>query len=176
MGGKKYNTYDLSGDYGVGFTFNYDSYGRNEFYFDLEDYDKIKNYCWHFTQGDYVRARDGKNKTHIKLHNIIMPTENGHIADHIHGKESRNDNRKQNLRVVNKSQNGINSDYSKRNTSGVIGVYWKKEICRWYAMITVNRKTIHLGYYNLFDDAVKARKEAEEKYFGEFSYENSQAM
>lgn len=26
----------------------------------------------------------------------------------------------------------------------------------------------------MFEDAVKARKEAEEKYFGEFSYDNSQ--
>ena len=38
---KKYNTYDLTGEYGIGYT----SKGE-EFYFDLEDYDKIKNYCW----------------------------------------------------------------------------------------------------------------------------------
>lgn len=37
---KKYNTYDLSGEYGIGYT----SKGE-EFYFDLEDYDKIKDYC-----------------------------------------------------------------------------------------------------------------------------------
>ena len=30
-----------------------------------------------------------------------------------------------------------------------------------------------LGYYGNFEDAVKARKEAEEKYFGEYSYDNS---
>lgn len=33
------NTYNLSGEYGIGYT----SKGK-EFYFDLEDYDKIKNY------------------------------------------------------------------------------------------------------------------------------------
>lgn len=38
---KKYNVYDLSGEYGVGYT-----YQGEEFYFDLEDYDKIKDYCW----------------------------------------------------------------------------------------------------------------------------------
>ena len=37
---KKYNTYDLSGEYGIGYT----SKGE-EFYFDLDDYDKIKDYC-----------------------------------------------------------------------------------------------------------------------------------
>ena len=31
---KKYNRYDLSGEYGIGYTNNTDSYGRNEFYFD----------------------------------------------------------------------------------------------------------------------------------------------
>ncbi len=40
---KKYNTYDLSDEYGIGFT----SKGE-KFYFDLEDYDKIKNYCWSY--------------------------------------------------------------------------------------------------------------------------------
>ena len=34
---KKYNTYDLSREYGVGWTTS-----GEEFYFDLEDYDKIK--------------------------------------------------------------------------------------------------------------------------------------
>ena len=36
--------------------------------------------------------------------------------------------------------------------------------------------TIHLGYFSNFDNAVNARKEAEEKYFGEFSYEKSQTI
>ena len=105
-----------------------------------------------------------------------MPTEKGYLADHIHGKESRNDNRKENLRVTTKSQNGMNSDFSKRNTSGVVGVYFKKTTNRWFASITVNYSTIHLGYFDTFEQAVAARKRAEDKYFGEFGYEKSQAM
>ena len=38
---KKYNKYDLSGDFGIGYTFK-----GEEFWFDKEDYDKIKDYCW----------------------------------------------------------------------------------------------------------------------------------
>ena len=34
-------------------------------------------------------------------------------------------------------------------------------------------KRISLGYYTKFEDAVKSRKEAEEKYFGGFSHDNS---
>lgn len=37
---KKKNEYDLSGEYGIGYTTN----KGERFYFDLEDYDKIKNY------------------------------------------------------------------------------------------------------------------------------------
>ena len=37
---KKYNRYDLSGEYGIGWTTN----TNHVFYFDLEDYEKIKDY------------------------------------------------------------------------------------------------------------------------------------
>ena len=39
---RKTNVYDLSGEYGIGWTTN----TNNEFYFDLEDYELIKDYCW----------------------------------------------------------------------------------------------------------------------------------
>ena len=47
---KKYNTYDLSSDYGIGYT----SKGE-EFYFDIEDYNKIKDYCWHISGNGYLQ-------------------------------------------------------------------------------------------------------------------------
>jgi hypothetical protein len=43
------------------------------------------------------------------------------------------------------------------NTSGVIGVSWVSRTGKWKAKI--NQR--HLGFFNLFDEAVKARKEAE---------------
>ena len=41
------------------------------------------------------------------------------------------------------------------------------------AYIAIDKKQIHLGLFDKFEDAVKARKEAEDKYFGEWSYDNS---
>ena len=35
------------------------------------------------------------------------------------------------------------------------------------------KKRKKLGYFTDFDEAVKVRKKAEEKYFGEYSYDNS---
>lgn len=70
----------------------------------------------------------------------------------------------------------MNEKLSKNSTSGVTGVHYYKSRNKWTAQIGVNKKMIHLGYFENFDDAVKTRKEAEEHYYGNFSYENSQKL
>ena len=67
----------------------------------------------------------------------------------------------------------MNMRLRRNNTSGAKGVNFDKRLQKWRSRINVNKKTIELGYFNKFEDAVKVRKEAEEKYFGEFSYDNS---
>lgn len=164
---KKYNSYDLSGEYGTGYT----SKGE-EFYFDLEDYDKIKNYCWFIDDKGYVVNRD-----RVKLHRIIMNVQDKHqLVDHIHGKETRYDNRKSNLRIVDASKNQMNVGLCKNNHSGVTGVSWCETANCWRARLYKNRKLVFDEFYINFEDAAKARKEAEEKYFGEYSYDYSQAI
>lgn len=175
----KKNIYDLTQEYGIGYTYNTDEYGRNEFYFDLEDYDKIKDYCWYFGRDNYLWAHAhifGSDKK-IEIHKIIMSDlDNNYDIDHIHGDKTRNDNRKSNLRYANRSQNNSNRKLMSNNTSGATGICWRKDLNKWQASIVVNKKKIHLGYFLKKEDAIKARKIAEEKYFGEFSYDNSQAM
>ena len=163
---KKYNTYDLLGEYGIGYT----SKGK-EFYFDLEDYDKIKNYCWYINNKGYVSCTITKNKisTHILMHKIIMDSPNDEDVDHINGIHTRNDNRKINLRKCTHQMNMCNYSKPKNNTSGVTGVSWDKTHLVWKSYITYWSKRINLGNYKNFDDAVKARLLAEKKYFGEYS-------
>lgn len=168
----KPNRYDLSGEYGIGYTSQPDSYGRCEFYFDKEDFDKIKNYTWSFSN-DYLR--DTKDRS-IAIHQIILPTDDGYAPEHIHGAATKNDNRKSNLRTATQSQNLMNTTLRRDNTSGAKGVHWRKDTNKWTATIWVNKKCISLGCFDNFDDAVKARAQAEKKYFGEFSYNASQAM
>lgn len=160
---KKYNTYDLSGEYGIGYT-----HKGEEFYFDLEDYEKIKNYCW-YKHGKYIESRslDGSN-TIIKMHRLVMNAKEGDEVDHIFHREY--DNRKSELRLVTNQENSFNSGLMKNNTSGVTGVNWDTEKQMWRARIWVNYQCIHLGYYNSFEDAIKIRKEAEIKYFREYRY------
>ena len=166
---KKNNTYDLSGDYGIGWT----SKG-NEFYFDLDDYDKIKDYCWYIDSAGYVTNKNGKDI--IRMHQLVLPIESGLMADHIHGKETRNDNRKSNLRIVTPSQNEMNKGVRQDNTSGVTGVYFQSKSNRWCAEIVINGEKHRLGSFIDKNDAVNARKDAERKYFGEYAYDYSQKM
>jgi hypothetical protein len=51
----------------------------------------------------------------------------------------------------------------------VTGVFQIKKSGRWLAHITVNRVKIRLGNFILKEDAIRARREAELRYFGEFA-------
>lgn len=53
----------------------------------------------------------------------------------------------------------------KNNKSGHKGVWWDKNREMWCAYIQVHGSKVHLGRYHKYEDAVAARKEAEEKYF-----------
>ena len=52
--------------------------------------------------------------------------------------------------------------------SGKTGVCFNKRANKWRAFISINKKNIHLGYYDTFEEAVRVREEAEIKYFGEY--------
>ena len=82
--------------------------------------------------------------------------------DHIN--HNKTDNRISNLRSVNTATNAMNKPKSKRNTSGVTGVFKHTQTGRWQAQIRSNRKSIHLGSFDVLEDAVLARKTAEENY------------
>lgn len=164
------NKYDLSGEFGKGYTEK-----GEEFWFDLEDYDLVSEYCWHTDKAGYLVAgvkNDQNRYTTIKLHRLIMGVKDPMLqVDHIG--HNLSDNRKRNLRVVSNQENARNKRLLSSNTSGVTGVYFDKKCNVWVSQIKTNDKVIVLGRYSDFDDAVSARKEAEDKYFGEYSYDNS---
>lgn len=66
-----------------------------------------------------------------------------------------------------------NQKIRSNNTSGVTGVYWNKKLKKYRAYIQKDGKNYNLGFFVNFEDAVKARKEAEIKYFGKHSYDVS---
>lgn len=107
-----------------------------------------------YVQGEIL----GKN---YKGHRVAWAIHHGYWPeniDHING--LKEDNRICNLREASHSQNSKNMKRYSTNTSGVTGV---RQIGngKFQATICVNRKRITLGAFIKFEDAVKARKEAE---------------
>lgn len=166
----KPNQFDLTGEYGIGVT----SKGER-FYFDLDDYEKIKDITWYIGTGNvegYVIGQ--KDKKTILMHRLVLNYSGPCDIDHIHGNDTRNDNRKCNLRVATRSQNNMNRNKSRGNT-GVIGVHRIRHTEKYKAWITKDRKVINLGVFEKFEDAVDARKAAENLYFQEWGYDASQS-
>lgn len=165
---KRYNDYEIQEDYVIMYTFK-----DEPFYVDLEDFWKVKGICWCKNAKGYI-VGNNENGKKVGIHSLIMGTPNYMMVDHIHGESTRNDNRKCNLRLATNQQNSFNSKIYSNNTSGTTGVSFSKSRNIWEAYINVNYKKINLGRFRNKQDAIEARKQAEEKYFGEWSYGNSQ--
>lgn len=159
----KQNKYNLLEEYGVGYTLK-----GEEFYFDLEDYDKIKNTYWIVNEKGYV-----VDSTNRKMHQVIM---NGKWIDHID--RNKKNNKKSNLRFCNRSQNGMNRDKTKNNTSGHKGVklYKNKD---WCACVRKDGRTFcryfsinKYGYELAFKMACETQEKLDKELFGEFSIYN----
>jgi hypothetical protein len=166
---RKQNTYDLSGEYGIGYTIS-----GEEFYFDLNDYEKIKDYCWYLSSDGYVKTNkyvdELSRQIKLFMHRLIFDDlKNNEMVDHIYHK--KNDNRKSQLRIVSNQQNNFNHGLSKNNTSNHTGVYWHKKHNKWEALICYDKRIIYLGLYDLYEEAVNAREDAEIKYFKQYKYQ-----
>lgn len=99
----------------------------------------------------------------LLAHRVIwkmMTGDEPNDIDHING--NRSDNRFANLRSVTHETNGRNLSRRVNNTSGAVGVSRHRR--KWVARINPARKTIYLGIFDSFDDAVAARRAAEVKY------------
>jgi hypothetical protein len=128
-------------------------------------------YAWSYSSG-YACRKTNENQN-IRLHRLILERvigrqlTAGEYCDHING--NRLDNRRENLRLADQSQNAQNSHLRNDNKSGVRGVFWEKSTGKWRAVIKQHGKQISIGRFVEFGDAVSARRDLELKLFGEFS-------
>ena len=136
---------------------------------DAEDFNFLNQWKWFFSDGgythrsQYIRIGKGSYTSKIiRMHRIINNTSDGKITDHIN--RNKLDNRKSNLRTVNKSLNSLNRAAPKNNKSGKTGVSFENWSCTWRAEIKINGKKIRLGRFEKLVDAIKARELAEKKY------------
>lgn len=165
---KKHNNYNLSGEYGIGYTSN-----GEEFYFDLDDYYKIKDYCWFKNNKGYIVTNlyvDGKQKS-LLMHDLIMNCPSNMLVDHKNGSNTVNDNRKSNLRIGTQCDNMKNRKINSNNKSGYKGVILHKKSGKWMGYITNNKKRFS-KLFSKMEDAINWRKNMEAKLFQDWSYNN----
>ena len=131
---------------------------------DIEELDKIKDIRWSVSKGGhsgiYVNSKKGR------LHRFIMNCPKDLMVDHIN--HDHLDNRKLNLRICTNQQNCMNSSLHSINTSGCSGIHFDLQQNKWVARIGLNGDRLYLGGFTDKQDAINARKNAEEKYYGEF--------
>lgn len=159
---KKYNEYIVNKNKTVTVLF---SNSDKTFICDLDDWELAKNYNWalHHTGYAYTTV-DSKYTT---FHDFVMNNKDRKLQID-HKNINPLDNTKNNLRIVTRSQNMMNRNILKNNTSGYKGISLNKATGRWIARIGINGKRISLGTYDDIKDAIKIREEAELKYFGEY--------
>uniref|UniRef100_A0A6M3LN22 Putative HNH endonuclease n=1 Tax=viral metagenome TaxID=1070528 RepID=A0A6M3LN22_9ZZZZ len=130
---------------------------RAEALIDADDYEKIDHFRW-FITNSYPSTRINGKFTY--LHSLILgnPQNSKLLADH----KNRNtlDNRKENLRFIDKIGNSFNSKHFVTNTSGFKGVCWHSQTKKWRAYIGSKKKQIHLGLFNSKLAAARARENA----------------
>jgi len=70
-----------------------------------------------------------------------------------------------NVRWTTRTVQSRNTKNHNTNKTGARGVSWSKAKNKWRAAIYADSQQKHLGYFESFDDAVKARQLGEEKYW-----------
>lgn len=88
------------------------------------------------------------------------------LIDHVNGDGT--DNRWSNLRAATHSQNAVNQRVRSTNRHGLKGVSRQKK--KWVAYINAGGVQQILGRFDCIEDAVKVRREAEDKEYGGFAW------
>lgn len=141
---------------------------------DDEDYERVVQFKWCASWQEHTKSfcavRVDKAKRSILMHRFIMNAQPGQLIDHRH--HNTLDNRKEQLRICNESQNHSNTRKRIDNTSGLIGVHLFKRTQRWQAQIRYEGRKIHIGCFaDKIQAAIERDKKAKELH-GEFAYLN----
>lgn len=118
----------------------------------------------------YLRVRIRELGGSIAVHRIIFFMHHGYVSEFVdHINCNKLDNRIENLRVATKSENLMNKEKHKNNTTGLKNVHFMKKSNKWFVSLGVNGKKKYCGVYEDLELAELVAIEAREKYHGSFA-------
>jgi hypothetical protein len=118
----------------------------------------------------YLRVRIRELGKSFLVHRVIFFMHHGYFPEFVdHINCDKLDNRIENLRAATKSQNLMNKEKHKNNTTGFKNVYWMKKNKKWAVMLSANKKKKYFGSYDDLELAELVAIEAREKYHGVFA-------
>jgi len=143
-------------------------------YLDDEDYCRVAGRPWYaYANGRTTYAQTsvgrgaGKQRV-LSMHAMLVgPAPKGYYIDHIDGDGLNN--RRSNLRIVDRYQNQWNRRRAVNNRSGRTGVSLESRSGKYVAYICRQRKNRIIGRFSTFDEAVAAREAAEREAHGPFT-------
>ena len=116
----------------------------------------------------YIKVNIGTKK--YQAHRIIWMMQYGYLPKEIdHINCNKLDNRIENLREVNRTQNRYNINSYKNNTSGIKGVSWKADLKKWQVSVNVDGNRKYIGVFKDIELAELVAMEARNKYHGEYA-------
>lgn len=121
----------------------------------------LSQWKWYLSDTGYAERKPVSGK--VIMHRDIMGNPKGKQIDHING--NRLDNRRENLRVCNRSQNAMNTEKRSTNKSGYKGVSLDGKSGKWVAHI---RNTYVGGFHDIVE-AARAYDAKARELFGDFA-------
>jgi HNH endonuclease len=118
--------------------------------------------CFYVTREAY--DPETKARKHMSMHRLIMGDPDSHVD---HADLDTLNNRRYNLRLANRQQNGFNRSKLSNNRSGFKGVHAFKD--KWMAQIRIDGKLRYLGTFTTPEAASEAYIAAVKETAGEFA-------
>jgi hypothetical protein len=141
---------------------------------DAADLSIIASHKWYallFQSGKwyaYTKSiRPDGRRWSLAMHRLIVDAPDSAQVDHV-DLDTLN-NRRSNLRIATRSQNGANRSALANNQSGYKGVYRRGKYLRWSASIRQDGRLLHIGRYASPEDAARAYDAKARELFGEFA-------
>ena len=138
------------------------------FIIDVCDIQKVKYHKWRLSHGHVVTGLPSKGQQRDLSHVVLdIQKDDSVVVDHINGDPL--DNTRGNLRICSQGENVLNKRFMSNNTTGFIGVSYKKDRDRYDPEIRFGYTRCHLGMTKTIEEAVYKRYIAEQLLFGEYA-------